>query len=61
MKQIKYLGHISNVDGATFHAELKKMLEEQPAHREIELQYQTSMQPNGDIVFSVLVVSRGDI
>jgi len=51
--------HVSNVDGNGFYHDVAKCINEmQGINLEIEVQYQTTMYPNGIALYSALILGR---
>lgn len=55
--EIKYIGHVSNTDGLEFYKGVRRLIESM-GNLYAEIQYQTTMQPDGSALFSALVIGR---
>jgi hypothetical protein len=59
MKKVSGFFNISNTDSDDFNADLKKAINDlQDLKQEIEIQYQVNSFPNGQIVYSALILGR---
>jgi hypothetical protein len=62
MKQVKGFFNISNTDSDNFNADLKKSINDlQEQNQEVEVQYQVNSFPNGQIVYSALILGRVEV
>jgi hypothetical protein len=55
--EIKYIGHVSDTDGLEFYKGVRRLIESM-GDLYAEIQYQTTMQPDGRALFSALVIGR---
>lgn len=56
--EVRYIAHISQDNPTQFYRSLKSKIEEVPSNLYAEVQYHTTIQPNGKALFSAIILGR---